>query len=244
MEHPSMADVARLSLARHPGALPDAFVLSFDPSESDAARFAAHGIACPPTIARSVSKRRAEYLAGRRVALAALAAAGVHVGDLGSSASRAPCWPEGFIGSITHAARTAAAVAMPVGPLRGVGLDLEDVVSDSAIEAILATVVTEAEVSALVDLVGQTDRATALTAAFSAKESFFKATAATVGRIFDFSALTLVHASTGEGIIDAAVAEDLAPSLPRGTPVRLGFSLLDNRSVVTTCAWQPERPAG
>jgi len=236
-----MHDMARLSLSRHPGGLPDAFVVPFDPAESDAALFAAYGIACPPTIERSVPKRRAEYLAGRRVALAALAAAGVHVGDLGTSASRAPCWPEGFIGSITHASRMAAAVALPVGPLRGVGLDLEDVVSDSAIEAILVSVVTEAEVTALVDLVVHTDRATALTAAFSAKESFFKATAATVGRIFDFSALTLRRASHDEGIIEADVAEDLAPSLPRGTSVRLGFSVLDHRSVVTTCAWPPER---
>lgn len=236
-----MHDMARLSLSRHPGGLPDAFVVPFDPAESDLALFAAYGIACPPTIERSVPKRRAEYLAGRRVALAALAAAGVHVGDLGTSASRAPCWPEGFIGSITHASRMAASVALPVGPLRGVGLDLEDVVSDSAIEAILVSVVTEAEVTALVDLVVHTDRATALTAAFSAKESFFKATAATVGRIFDFSALTLRRASHDEGIIEADVAEDLAPSLPRGTSVRLGFSVLDHRSVVTTCAWPPER---
>src|SRR4051812_42450943 len=69
----------RLSLASHPGTLPDAFMLPFDPADGDISLFAASGIACAPAMARSVTKRRAEYLAGRRVALAALADAGAHV---------------------------------------------------------------------------------------------------------------------------------------------------------------------
>ncbi|KRE88995.1 hypothetical protein ASG87_05420 [Frateuria sp. Soil773] len=226
----------RLSLARHPGGLPDAFLLPFGVEEGDDAHFARHGLACPPSVARSVPKRRAEYLAGRRAALAALAEAGGGAVDLAVTPSRAPAWPGGFIGSITHAAGIAAAVALRGGAMRGVGIDIEHVATEGALDAIAQSVIDASERQALDGLAQRLGWPMALTVAFSAKESFYKATAATVGRIFEFSALKVVDAH--DGTVEAETAEALAASLPAGMRFRLGYSLLlDDATVITSCAW-------
>ena len=225
----------RLSLARHPGGLPDAFALSFDAGESEDAHFVRHGIVCPPSVACSVAKRRAEYLAGRRVAVAALAEVGGDVGDLAIGPSRAPAWPDGFTGSITHAVGIAAAVVVRAEAARGVGIDIEHVVAAGAFDAIVKSVVDASERHVLGELARQFGEPMALTIAFSAKESFYKATAATVGRIFDFSALKIFNLN--EAMLEAEIAETLDPSLPAGMCFRLGYSLLDDSTAITSCAW-------
>lgn len=228
----------RVSLARHPGALTDAFLLPFTSDSGDASSFARHGIACPPSIERSVGKRRAEYLAGRRVAVAALCEAGANVSDIAISASRAPCWPEGYIGSITHADGLAAAVAMRARASRGVGIDIEHVVTASAMEAIAGMVVDTGERRALQGLAAHVGWPMAFTVAFSAKESFYKATAATVGRIFDFTALHILGTSFDDGSIAVEIAEPLASTLPTGLRLQLGFGLLTETSIITSCDWR------
>lgn len=225
----------RLSLARHPGGLPEAFALSFDAAQSDDADFARHGIACPPSVARSVPKRRAEYLAGRRVAVAALVEAGSAAGDLAIEPSRAPAWPQGFIGSITHAVGIAAAVAVREGAVRGVGIDIEHVVAKGAFDAIVQSVVDAAEREVLDRLARRIGEPMALTVAFSAKESFYKATAAAVGRVFDFNALKIFNLN--EETIEAEIAQTLIPALPAGMRFCLGYSLLDDSTAITSCAW-------
>lgn len=225
----------RLSLAGHAGGWPDGFLLAFDPHEGDVEAFARHGIACPPSVERSVAKRRAEYLAGRRVAIAALREAGADVYDVAIGANRAPSWPTGFTGSITHASGIAAAVAMPERHVRGVGIDIEDVPSESALKAIVQSVVDEDEHRVLGDLARRIGWPMALTVAFSAKESFYKATAATVGRIFEFTALKIEGGD--EGRLRARVAEPLASSLPMGMEVEMGYAAMNETTVVTSFRW-------
>jgi len=225
----------RLSLAQHPGVLPDAFLLPFDAADSQDTHFARFGIACPPSVARSVPKRRAEYLAGRRVAVAALAEAESEAVDLAIAPSRAPAWPAGFAGSISHAAGVAAAIVLREGALRGVGIDIERVVAAGAFDAIVQSVVNAAEQRALEVLARRLGWPMALTIAFSAKESFYKATAGEVGRIFDFGALRIVGVE--EAAIEAETTEALAPSLPASMRFKLGFSLLDDATAITSCAW-------
>ncbi|UPG83975.1 4'-phosphopantetheinyl transferase superfamily protein [Luteibacter aegosomatis] len=225
----------RLSLAGHPGGWPDAFLLEFDLPEGGVEDFARHGIACPPSVERSVAKRRAEYLAGRRVAVAALREAGADVHDVAIGVNRAPSWPSGFTGSITHASGMAAAVAMPDRGVRGVGIDIENVASESALTAIVQSVVDEDEHRVLDDLARRIGGPMALTVAFSAKESFYKATAATVGRIFEFTALKIVGGD--EDRLYARVAEPLASSLPTGMEVAMGYAALNEATVVTSFRW-------
>ena len=227
----------RLSLAEHPGELPDAIALAFDPLEGEAAQFERFGIACPPSVKRSAPKRKAEYLAGRRVALRALNEAGIAVDNIGIGPLREPQWPKGYVGSITHSNGIALAVATLANELRGVGIDLESVAAADAVAAIRQLVLSPTEERALSALASRVGEATAMTIAFSAKESFYKATATTVGRLFDFNALRITAACADQGIVEASVAEALAPGLVPGRVFFLGFSVVSGGAVMTSFIW-------
>ncbi|MFN0217642.1 MAG: 4'-phosphopantetheinyl transferase [Hyphomicrobium sp.] len=74
----------------------------------------------------AVPKRRAEYLAGRALARSAMTSLGYPPSAIPTGADRAPIWPHGLTGSITHSAqRCAAAVAPLDAGIRAIGIDLE-----------------------------------------------------------------------------------------------------------------------
>lgn len=113
-------------------------------------------------------KRKAEHLAGRIAAIHALRERG-HKQVPGIGERRQPLWPEGLSGSISHCATTALAVVSR----QPVGVDIETLFTpQTAIELCSSLVVRDEE---------QILRACALpfplalTLAFSAKESVFKA---------------------------------------------------------------------
>jgi 4'-phosphopantetheinyl transferase EntD len=75
---------------------------------------------------RSIASVRRASGAARIVARALLAKLGASPGaELPRSASRAPLWPPGFVGSLAHDDEYAAAAAASSMSLRGVGIDIE-----------------------------------------------------------------------------------------------------------------------
>ena len=75
---------------------------------------------------RVVAKRRRQFASGRHYAREAMnRLSGIDAPILRNENGR-PIWPAGLIGSISHNERLAAA-AVSNGPLRGVGIDVEDV---------------------------------------------------------------------------------------------------------------------
>jgi len=125
-----------------------------------------------PVVARAVAKRRMEYAAGRRLARHALAGAGFE--DAQSFAilqdeQRAPLWPEGFTGSITHTVGRVAAAATSL--FRGVGLDVE---RDAPLSEGVAKRVLTPEDEAMLARLPQAERAFAGKLVFSAKECAYK----------------------------------------------------------------------
>ncbi|WP_167803283.1 4'-phosphopantetheinyl transferase family protein [Pseudoroseicyclus tamaricis] len=76
-------------------------------------------------VARAVASRRAEFGAGRTAARKAMARLGVGPFSIPVGRHRAPVWPVGIIGSITHAEGWAAAIVGPAAPGRALGLDIE-----------------------------------------------------------------------------------------------------------------------
>jgi 4'-phosphopantetheinyl transferase EntD len=76
-------------------------------------------------IQRAVPKRRLEFAQGRAVAREALLALGVRGQAIPVGPNRAPEWPEGYVGSITHCEGFVAAVAANEDRLAAVGLDAE-----------------------------------------------------------------------------------------------------------------------
>jgi len=91
-----------------------------------------------PLIARSVAKRRNEFITVRYCARLALGELGyppvpILKGDKGE-----PCWPDGVVGSLTHCAGYRGAVVGRGTEVRSVGVDAEphDVLPDGVLDAI------------------------------------------------------------------------------------------------------------
>ncbi|KAF1007482.1 MAG: Enterobactin synthase component D [Luteibacter sp.] len=228
----------RLGLGTHPVALPEAFVLAFDVATFAEDDFHRHGVARPTSIVRSVPKRQAEYLAGRRAALAALREAGSDATDLSIGPDRAPCWPAGFIGSISHATGIAAAIAVTTtAGVNGIGIDVERIGAAEHTEAIRSIALVAHEEAVLASLAAARGWPYALTLAFSAKESFYKATAATVGHFFDFSALRIDACDAHQATLDTRIVETLAPALPTGQRHVVRWVEPSPGVLLTSCAW-------
>ncbi len=76
-------------------------------------------------VARAVPKRRAEFARGRACARAACEALGLGVGPLPADSGRAPVWPAGGAGSITHCEGLVAAAVGLTQTVSSLGLDAE-----------------------------------------------------------------------------------------------------------------------
>lgn len=229
---------ARIALGAHRIAVPDAWLLPFDVDAFDSDDFQRHGLQQPASIARSVRKRQAEYLAGRRAALAALRDAGSTATDLPIGADRAPVWPDGFLGSLSHTDGLAVAIALPTSAgAHGIGLDVERVVAEDHLEAIRSLALDASDCAALAALAHVRGWPYALTLGFSAKESFYKAAAATVGRFFDFDALRIEGCDPDSGSVDTRIATPLAPALPAGQAHRLRWVDVQPWMLLTSCVW-------
>ncbi|MBW4212995.1 enterobactin synthase subunit EntD [Enterobacter asburiae] len=116
-------------------------------------------------------KRKAEHLAGRIAAAHALSAINERaIPGIGPSGE--PLWPEGVSGSITHSGTQAMAIVVRDRPAL-IGIDCETILSWNEAVAIKEGIV-NAQEDASLSGTGY-PYALALTLAFSAKESLFKA---------------------------------------------------------------------
>jgi 4'-phosphopantetheinyl transferase EntD len=76
-------------------------------------------------VANAIGKRQTEFSAGRDAARAALAQFGVESCDIPVGARRAPVWPKGFCGSITHSDFLCISVVAHQNRLASIGIDAE-----------------------------------------------------------------------------------------------------------------------
>lgn len=212
------------------------FLTPFENAAFDIRRFADEGIACPPEIARSVVKRQAEYFHGRLCARQALQALSITGQAVTTGAMRAPVWPQGSIGSITHNGDYAAAVALPAGAFGGIGIDIESVIGGASADAITAIAVSPQERTLLGNVTGLTPTQ-CLTLAFSVKESFFKAAFGVVGRYFDFDAVSLTEIIPERRQIQLRVNQNLCAQFSVGGRVGASFNFLDADTVITGLSW-------
>ncbi len=77
-------------------------------------------------VSRAVPKRQHEFATGRSLARRALAQLGVADFPLLADADRAPLWPEGVVGSISHSHGLCVVAAARRGELQAVGVDVEE----------------------------------------------------------------------------------------------------------------------
>lgn len=179
----------------------------------------------PPGFANMASKRQADFLAGRIFARLAMVSLGVDWVDLPIAASRAPVWPFGLTGAISHSHGQACCLITDVADI-ACGIDIEQVASGPALEAVLQRCLTPQDlhwISAEADLPADV----AATLLFSAKESIFKAYHPTVGRFFGFEAAQ-VKARLNADVILFELVEDLQTGLHKGYEIPLCFRLQDD----------------
>lgn len=210
------------------------FYARFDAQRFDPARFGRAGIVPPANIARSVLKRQAEFFFGRACAMAALDRLGLYGIQVAVGERREPLWPAGVSGSITHCRTMAAALVLPARGRAGVGIDIEEVISEPAkLQALIATVVLPPELAYVGQLHGAWDSNVLLTLIFSAKESFFKGAYLRVQRIFDFDAVELVGIDLARSTMTFVVRDNLCDEFRPGHLVEVYFALIDSRHVLT-----------
>src|SRR5580765_8375433 len=97
-------------------------VAEMDPSEADPSRL--HP-AEQRQIERAAPGRRREYSAGRLLARSLLDSLGAAAAPLLNGPDRAPAWPAGFVGSISHCPTLCAVVVAPTPDICAVGVDVE-----------------------------------------------------------------------------------------------------------------------
>jgi 4'-phosphopantetheinyl transferase EntD len=91
-----------------------------------------------PLIAKSVAKRRSEFITVRHCARVALGELGVPPAPILKGDKGEPCWPDGIVGSLTHCTGYRGAVVGRSAAVRSVGIDAEphDVLPNGVLDAI------------------------------------------------------------------------------------------------------------
>ena len=139
-------------------------------------------------MARATPPRRAEFAAGRAAARAALRGIGLLPFAIPMAADRAPVWPRGVVGSITHHGGDCLAIVARNQWLAGLGLDLE---ARAELPGDLWPEVLTAPELAWLALQDQPDRGLLARIIFSAKEATYKALYPITGRVVGFDAMTI-----------------------------------------------------
>jgi 4'-phosphopantetheinyl transferase EntD len=91
-----------------------------------------------PLIAKSVAKRRNEFITVRHCARQAMSELGVSPVPILKGDKGEPCWPAGIVGSLTHCTGFRGAAVGKLGAVRSVGIDAEphDVLPDGVLDAV------------------------------------------------------------------------------------------------------------
>ena len=190
---------------------------------------------------RAVPKRRAEFLAGRFAAGQALALLGV-TGIPGRNDDGSPRWPAPVVGSITHGAARAVCAVAHATELRGLGIDAERLMDESAKDELRARICGPEERALLAGSLAAPEHHW-VTFAFSAKESLYKCLYPLVGHFMDFSAARVVAAvaeARGAGLAGELTLElsvDWSPEFRRGT--RLGARFIASADHVESAVLLP-----
>jgi 4'-phosphopantetheinyl transferase EntD len=176
-----------------------------------------------------VVKRKAEFLAGRYCCRQALANYQVANFDVAVGANRAPVWPVGIKGAISHNSHHAM-VALTKNPdALGIGIDIESIMSAKTMNDIKDAILRGSEFEHLT--VNDISPAGALSLMFSFKESFFKAAYTSTGFYFDFDAVTIDKIDYQNQRFELTVNQDLNPKIRPGMKFDGIFTCVDEQVI-------------
>ena len=208
-----------------PFVLPDTVLLGthFDTAQLASDDFQRSAIEPPASIQRSVAKRQAEFLAGRICARAALQQLEGLSFIPAIGEDRAPVWPAHISGSITHSTGHAAAIVAHKAQWRGLGMDLENVLTLERAERLAGEILTAQELQRMAD-VPRAQIALLVTLTFSVKESLFKALYPIVQKRFYFEHAEVVEWSEA-GHVRLRLLTDLSSEWCHGKELTAQFAV-------------------
>ena len=160
----------------------------------------------------AVPKRRAEFATARALARRGLVALGLPPARLVPRSNRAPVWPAGVVGSISHTADYCAVVVDRHPPIRSVGLDVETlrIMGRDIIEHIATP-----RERAWLDGRGRVERNDLALLLFSAKEAYYKCQYLLTGTFLDFPDVE-IEVGLERGCFEARLVRPLpGPSVRR-----------------------------
>lgn len=199
----------------------------FTPAHLLADDFARSAIEMPASIQRSVAKRQAEFLAGRLCARAALLHLDGTCATPAIGEDRAPVWPAHIAGAITHSNGRAGAVVALKSVWQGLGIDLENLLSDERARRLVKEILTPGEQRRMAEGCDE-DVALVVTLTFSIKESLFKALFPLVGQRFYFEHAEVLS-WTPEGHVRLRLLTDLSTDWQHGSELDAQFALVDGQ---------------
>jgi len=165
-------------------------------------------------VAGAVARRRIEFATGRACARRALSLLGIQSFVLEVGEHRAPRWPSGVVGSITHTwAGADGYCAVVVGRTEhftALGIDAERVGALSP--SLWPMILTEGERRWLQDQ-DEPSRDLFASVVFSAKESFFKAQFPVTSRFLEFREVEVVLEPAGQTFVTRVASP--APGMER-----------------------------
>ena len=125
-----------------------------------------------PFVEKAVAKRQREFATGRVLARGLLARLGHPDFPLLRAEDRLPVWPEGIVGSISHASHACLAAVAESRIAGGIGVDLEP---DEPVDVDIERVVCRDGEHAWVAAEGESERGRRRRIVFSVKEAVYKA---------------------------------------------------------------------
>jgi len=176
--------------------------------------------------------RRNQFLAGRYCAWQALIKKGCSgVTCLPIGKNRIPCWPSGWLGSISHSDNIAIAMVANKKTVDLLGIDVQKIIPVSTYDEIHKFVARRSELEILKDMAPNQ----ALTLIFSAKETLYKSLYPSIQKFFDFPAAILISCSNQR--LTLSLSQDWSPALQKGTCFEITY--LIKRGSVFTCLCTP-----
>lgn len=158
-------------------------------------------------VRKAIARRRRQFAAGRACAHRALARLGVEHFSLLNGEDRAPIWPAGIIGTLTHTDHFAAVAVARADEVRALGLDVEP--DEPLNPDILHRICFEEERAWLATLPEEESLRVAKLI-FSAKESAYKAQYAITRTYLGFEAMQ-VKVELEARTFEAAFTRDVGP---------------------------------
>ena len=186
-------------------------------------------------VAGAVEKRKREFAAGRLCARKGMAHLGHADVELLQGEDRAPLWPSGLVGSITHTTQWCAAVLGSAEVFAGVGVDVE---SASGLAENLFDRICVEEERRWLDRLPTKERAAMAKLVFSAKECAYKSQYAVTRTYLGFHAMRVEVEPSG--VFTAEFRQDVG-RFHEGDQIHGNF-VIDDELLMTGCTIPIDAP--